>query len=65
MFTFSRWITIFDRVIVNDTGIDGVGNSTKKSADILKYFQSGYLYNYSLVMVVGLFLMAIVWWLVE
>jgi len=65
VFTFSRWITIFDRVIVNDTGIDGVGNSTKKSADILKYFQSGYLYNYSLVMVVGLFLMAIVWWLVE
>ena len=51
--------------IRDSTGIDGVGNSTKKSADILKYFQSGYLYNYSLVMVVGLFLMAIVWWLVE
>ena len=65
VFTFARWLTVFDRVIVNDTGIDGLGNSTKKSADRLKYFQSGYLYNYSLVMVVGLFLMAIIWWVVE
>ena len=65
VFTFARWLTVFDRVIVNDTGIDGVGNSTKKSADRLKYFQSGYLYNYSLVMVIGLFLMAIIWWVIE
>jgi NADH-quinone oxidoreductase subunit L len=59
---FSRFIGFFDRVVVNDTGVDGPADSIKRSSFSLRRHVTGRVYNYALVMVVGAVGLAIGWW---
>lgn len=50
----SRAVATFDRVIVNDSGVDGTGKSIVFSAFILRSIQTGRVYNYALGIVSGI-----------
>ena len=59
---FARFIALFDRVVVNDAGVNGTGESVRRSGLKLRYHVTGRLYNYALGMVVGVVVVAILWW---
>ena len=61
---FSRFVALFDRVVVNDTGVDGPAWSVMLSAVRMRLVQTGRLYNYGLVMALGVVGLAMLWWLV-
>jgi NADH-quinone oxidoreductase subunit L len=61
----ARFISIFDRVVVNDTGVDGMGMSVLLSAFKVRLIQTGKLYNYGAAMGMGIFFMAVMWILVS
>ena len=61
---FSKFLAVFDRVVVNDTGIDGAGMSVLLSAIKVRLIHTGRLYNYSTAMVLGLLTVAIFWWFI-
>ena len=61
--TLSRFIAAFDRIVVNDTGVDGPAWSVVLSAVRLRYAQTGRMYNYGLVMVIGLIALSLIWWI--
>ncbi len=61
---FSRFVALFDRVVVNDTGVDGPAWSVMLSALRMRLAQTGRLYNYGLVMVLGVLALSALWWLV-
>jgi NADH-quinone oxidoreductase subunit L len=61
---FSKFLAVFDRVVVNDTGIDGAGMSVLLSAIKVRLIHTGRLYNYSTAMVFGLLTVAIFWWFI-
>ena len=59
---FSAFLGLFDRVVVNDTGVDGPANSVKRSSFNLRRHVTGRVYNYALVMVLGALGLGIAWW---
>ena len=59
---FSGFIALFDRVVINDAGVNTTGNSVRGSGQILRYHVTGRMYNYALGMVVGAVVVAILWW---
>jgi NADH-quinone oxidoreductase subunit L len=59
---FSRFIALFDRIVVNDAGVNGAGETVRRSGMKLRYHVTGRLYNYTLAMAVGAVLVAILWW---
>ena len=59
---FSAVIAFFDRVVVNDVGVNGVGNTVRRTGFILRYHVSGKMYNYALGMAVGVVAVTIFWW---
>ena len=59
---FSSFIALFDRIVVNDTAVDGVGQSVRRTGLGLRYHVSGRVYTYALGMAVGGVLVAIFWW---
>ena len=59
---FASFIALFDRVVVNDLGVNGPGNSVRRTGFILRYHVSGRLYNYALGMAVGAVAVAVLWW---
>ena len=61
---FSRFVALFDRVVVNDTGVDGPAWSVMLSAVRMRLAQTGRLYNYGLVMALGVLGLSALWWLV-
>lgn len=61
--SFSRFVAVFDRVIVNDVGIDGAGMSVRLSALRTIMIQTGKVYNYGAAMAFGVIIASIVWWL--
>ncbi|MBM3949176.1 MAG: NADH-quinone oxidoreductase subunit L [SAR202 cluster bacterium] len=61
---FGRFIALFDRIVINDTGVNGPGIAVKLSALRLRYAQSGWLYTYGLFMAFGFVALALIWWLV-
>ncbi|MBM3926617.1 MAG: NADH-quinone oxidoreductase subunit L, partial [SAR202 cluster bacterium] len=61
---FSRFIALFDRVFVNDVGVNGPADSVKKSGVSLRRHVTGRVYNYALVMTLGAIAIAIAWWAV-
>ena len=61
--TLSRFVALFDRVVVNDTGVDGPAWSVMLSAVRMRLVQTGRLYNYGLVMALGVVGLAMLWWL--
>ena len=56
-------LAVFDRVVVNDTGVDGPAIMVRFSAFRARYAQSGRLYNYGLAMALGIVVLAAVWWI--
>ena len=59
---FARFIALFDRVVINDTGVNRIGGAFRVSGFKLRYHVTGRLYNYALGMAVGVVLVAIFWW---
>ena len=62
---FSRFIALFDRTVVNDRGVNGVGESVRRSGLTLRYHVTGRMYNYALGMAVGAVAVAILWWVLS
>ena len=54
-------VAIFDRVIVNDLGVDGTGNSFVSVGRKLRYHETGHIYNYAMGMVLGLLGLVLLW----
>ena len=61
---FGRFIAVFDRVLVNDIGVDGSGISVRLMGRLLRLLQTGRMYNYGMAMALGVVALALVWWLV-
>ena len=59
---FSRFIALFDRIVVNDRGVNGPANSIRRSGLNLRYHVTGRVYNYALGMAIGAVALAILWW---
>jgi len=53
-------VAVFDRAIVNDTGVQGTGETTSFFGWLGKYSQTGRLPNYALAIVVGIAVIVIV-----
>ena len=60
-----RFIAAFDRVVVNDTAVDGTGDSVKISGFRLKFVQTGRIYNYGMAMAAGVVVLSLIWWIVQ
>ena len=60
---FGRFVALFDRIVINDAGVDGPAVSVKLSALRLRYIQSGRMYNYGFAMIGGTVGLALLWWL--
>lgn len=54
----------FDRLVINDVGVNGTANSVAQSGRLLRYIETGRLYNYALGMVTGVLVLALLWVLV-
>jgi NADH-quinone oxidoreductase subunit L len=59
---FCGFVALFDRVVVNDGGVNGTGESVVRSGWRLRYLESGKVYNYALGMVLGLVALALILW---
>ena len=62
--TLSRFIGLFDRIVVNDTGVDGPAVTVMLSALRVRYVQTGKMYNYGAAMALGVVGLVLVWWVV-
>ena len=62
---FSELVGLFDRIVVNDTGVDGPAVTVWRSALRLRYVQTGRLYNYGLAMSLGVLGLGLIWWVVR
>ena len=61
--TFARFMALFDRIVINDTGVNGTGRSVFLSGWRLRYLETGKVYNYALGMAVGVVAVGLIWWL--
>jgi NADH-quinone oxidoreductase subunit L len=55
-----RVVALFDRVIVNDTGVNGTGEATDYAGFLAKFQQTGRVPNYALALVIGVVVIAAV-----
>ena len=60
-----RLVATFDRVVVNDTAVDGSADSVKSSGFRMKFVQTGRIYNYGMAMAAGIIALALIWWIVQ
>jgi NADH:ubiquinone oxidoreductase subunit 5 (subunit L)/multisubunit Na+/H+ antiporter MnhA subunit len=58
------FVALYDRVVINDVGVDGSARTVMLSALRLRHVQTGRLYNYGLAMALGVVGLVLVWWLV-
>jgi NADH-quinone oxidoreductase subunit L len=56
----ARVVAVFDRAVVNDTGINGPGQVTMGIGWLLKFQQTGKLPNYALAMTLGVVVLVVV-----
>ena len=61
--SISRFAALFDRIVVNDTGVDGSAETVMLSARRMRYVQTGKMYNYGAAMALGVLGLGIVWWI--
>tara|TARA_Y100000588_G_scaffold394417_2_gene514830 strand:+ start:3678 stop:5549 length:1872 start_codon:yes stop_codon:yes gene_type:complete len=61
----SKSISQFDRMVINDTGVDQPAAFVMISAVRARYLQTGKVYNYGAVMAVGISLIILFWWLLK
>jgi NADH-quinone oxidoreductase subunit L len=62
---FGRFVGVFDRVVINDTGADGTALSVRLSALKVRLIQTGKFYNYGMLMATGVIGLALIWWIVQ
>ncbi|MCH7787374.1 MAG: NADH-quinone oxidoreductase subunit L, partial [Chloroflexi bacterium] len=62
---FSRFVAFFDRVVVNDTLVNGTAWSVMLSALRVRLIQTGRMPNYGLAMALGVLGLALIWWVVQ
>ena len=60
----SAFVALFDRVAVNDGGVNGVADTVRRSGLRIRYLETGLVYNYAFAMVLGVVVVALLWWLV-
>lgn len=60
----SQGVAFFDRVVVNDGGVNGTANTIQKAGFRLRRLETGLVYNYAMAMVIGVVAIALFWWLV-
>ena len=60
---FASLIALFDRVVVNDLGVNGPANSVRRLGTTLRLHVTGHVYSYALAMVLGTVGLAVFWWL--
>ena len=58
-----NFLALFDRIVINDTGVNGTGRSVFLSGLRLRYIETGKVYNYALGMAIGVVVIALIWWL--
>ncbi len=56
----AKAVAVFDRNVVNDTGINGPGEAVGWTAWVAKFSQTGKLPNYALAMIIGVAVLVIV-----
>ena len=61
---FGNFVAVFDRIVVNDTAVDGSAFTVMLSALRLRYAQTGRMYNYGMAMVLGVVALVLIWWIV-
>lgn len=57
-------IALFDRLVVNDAGVNGTGLSVLQTGRGLRLHVTGFVYTYALGIVVGFLVVGIIWWAV-
>ncbi len=60
---FGGAVAAFDRIVVNDGGVDGPALLVRFSAFRARFVQTGRLYNYGLAMALGILVLAVLWWM--
>ena len=60
---FSGFIALFDRVVINDLGVNGPADSVRRLGVTLRLHVTGHVYSYTLAMVLGTIGLAVFWWL--
>ncbi len=60
--TFSRFIALFDRAVVNDRAVDGSALAVRLTGWWLRLTQTGRLYNYGAAMAAGAVVLVVAWW---
>ena len=53
-------VSWYDRVIVNDTGVNGTADATRFGGFLLKFHETGLMPNYALLMTVGVVVLAVI-----
>jgi len=61
---FGASIALFDRIVINDLGVNGTSYSVILSGLRLRLIETGKVYNYALGMTLGAVLLVLLWWLV-
>ena len=59
----ARLLALFDRVVINDTGVDGPAVSVRMSALKVRVLQTGYLFTYGVAMALGVVALSLIWWI--
>ena len=59
---FSGVLALFDRIVVNDTAVNGPANALRAFGRTLRLHVTGKVYNYTLVMTAGLVFLGLLWW---
>lgn len=61
---FSGRVALFDRVVVNDGGVNGIARSVWRSGYRIRYLETGALQNYALGIALSVVVIILFWWLV-
>ena len=55
-------VAVFDRIVVNDGGVNGTGNTVVTAGRRLRYLVTGKVYNYGMAMALGVVVVALLLW---
>tara|TARA_Y100000588_G_scaffold390408_1_gene495757 strand:- start:2293 stop:2868 length:576 start_codon:yes stop_codon:yes gene_type:complete len=58
---FAQFIALFDRLVVNDIGVDKSSLSVKSLGLKLKFIQTGKMHGYAISMVIGFLILIFTW----
>ena len=59
---FANFIGLFDRIVINDLGVNGPANSVHRLGVAMRLHVTGHVYSYAMGMVLGTIALSIVWW---